>query len=69
LIDEKAARRVATARKLPLIGTMGVLLLAKSWGLLGSVQDVLDEMQAQGTRISDRLYERVLILAQEIGEN
>ncbi|MEG4228507.1 hypothetical protein QUA35_20045 [Microcoleus sp. N9_B2] len=26
LIDEKAARRVAAARKLPLIGTMGVLL-------------------------------------------
>ncbi|PSB45414.1 DUF3368 domain-containing protein [filamentous cyanobacterium Phorm 6] len=65
LIDEKAARRVAAARKLPLIGTMGVLLLAKSRGLLGSVRDVLDEMQAQGTRISDRLYERILILAQE----
>ena len=58
LIDEKAARKVAMARKLPLIGTVGVLLLAKRRGVLASVKDVLDEMQAQGMRISDRLYVR-----------
>ncbi len=53
------------ARKLPLIGTVGVLLLAKRRGVLASVKDVLDEMQAQGMRISDRLYVQVLTLAQE----
>ncbi|MBG1265837.1 DUF3368 domain-containing protein [Nostoc sp. WHI] len=65
LIDEKAARKVAMARKLPLIGTVGVLLLAKRRGLLDSVKDVLDEMQLQGMRISDRLYVQVLTLAEE----
>jgi predicted nucleic acid-binding protein len=65
LIDERAARKVAIARKLPLIGTVGILLLAKRQGLLDSVKDVLDEMQAQGMRISDRLYVQVLTLAQE----
>ena len=65
LIDEKAARKIAMARKLPLIGTVGVLLLAKRRGFLNSVKDVLDKMQAQGMRISDRLYVQVLILAQE----
>ena len=65
LIDERAARKVAMARKLPLIGTVGILLLAKRRGLLDSVKDVLDEMQAQGMRISDRLYVHVLTLAQE----
>ena len=65
LIDERAARKVAMARKLPLIGTVGILLLAKRRGLLDSVRDVLDEMQAQGMRISDRLYVQVLTLAQE----
>jgi predicted nucleic acid-binding protein len=65
LIDEKAARKVAMARKLPLIGTLGVLLLAKRRGLLASVKDVLDEMQAQEMRISERLYVQVLTLAQE----
>ena len=65
LIDERAARKVAMARKLPLIGTVGILLLAKRRGLLDNVKDVLNEMQAQGMRISDRLYVQVLTLAQE----
>ena len=65
LINERAARKVAMARKLPLIGTVGILLLAKRRGLLDIVKDVLDEMQAQGMRISDRLYVQVLTLAQE----
>lgn len=69
LIDEKAARKVAMARKLPLIGTMGILLLAKRRGLLDSVKNVLDEMQAQGTRISERLYVQVLVLAGENNED
>ncbi|WP_427158316.1 DUF3368 domain-containing protein [Aliinostoc sp. HNIBRCY26] len=66
LIDEKAARKVAMARKLPLIGTVGILLLAKRQGLLDSVKDILDEMQVKGTRISERLYVQVLTLADEI---
>ncbi|MGA0201504.1 MAG: DUF3368 domain-containing protein [Prochlorotrichaceae cyanobacterium] len=65
LIDERAARRVAADRKLSLIGTMGVLLLAKRQQLLGEIKPVLDEMRKQGTRISDRLYEKVLTLAEE----
>lgn len=66
LIDEKAARRVAMTRNLPLIGTMGVLLLAKRQGEIENVKNILDQMQQQGTRISDRLYTQVLILAQEM---
>ncbi|MEC4817285.1 MAG: DUF3368 domain-containing protein [Scytonema sp. PMC 1069.18] len=65
LIDEKAARKVAMARKLPLIGTVGILLLAKRRCLLDSVQDILDEMQVKGTRMSERLYVQVLTLAEE----
>ena len=65
LIDEKAARKVAMARKLPLIGTVGILLLAKRRGLLDSVKNILNEMQVKGTRISVKLYEQVLILAEE----
>lgn len=66
LIDEKAARRVAKTRNLPLIGTMGVLLLAKGHGYIECVKDILDQMQQQGTRISDLLYMQVLILAEEM---
>ena len=65
LIDEKAARQVAKTRNLPLIGTMGVLLLAKRRGHLKNVKDILDQMRQQGTRISNRLYIQVLTLAEE----
>ena len=52
------------ARNLPLIVTMGIiLLLAKRQGELENVKSILDQMQQQGTRISDRLYQ-VLILAE-----
>ncbi|MDB9516372.1 DUF3368 domain-containing protein [Roseofilum reptotaenium CS-1145] len=66
LIDERAARRVALERKLPLIGTMGVLVLAKRQSLIPNVKDVLKQRQDRGTRISNHLYEQVLTLAQEI---
>lgn len=69
LIDERAARRVAKQRHLPLIGTMGVLLLAKRRGLLTEVKGILDQMKSKGTRISDRLYGQVLTLAQELDKD
>ncbi|WP_072619811.1 DUF3368 domain-containing protein [Spirulina major] len=56
LINEQAARRVARSRNLPLIGTMGILVLAKRQGLLQSVKTVLDAMRKQGTWISERLH-------------
>ena len=65
LIDEKAARQVAKSRNLPLIGTMGILLLGKRQGYIENVKDILEQMQQQGTRISNHLYTQVLTLAQE----
>ncbi|MBE9014176.1 DUF3368 domain-containing protein [Pseudanabaenaceae cyanobacterium LEGE 13415] len=65
LIDERAARRVAISRQLPVIGTIGILILAKQRGLLGSVKEVLDALIGKGTRIGDRLYDQALTLAQE----
>jgi hypothetical protein len=65
LIDDLAARRVALSRNLPIIGTIGILLLAKDQGLIPSVKDVLDALIAQGKRISQRLYQESLAIAQE----
>ncbi|NEP10896.1 MAG: DUF3368 domain-containing protein [Symploca sp. SIO2C1] len=65
LIDERAARRVALARQLPVIGTVGILLLAKQRGLIESIKTILDAMIANGTRIGERLYKQALLLAQE----
>ena len=65
LIDERAARRVAISRQLPVIGTIGILVLAKQRGRLESVKAVLDALITNGMRISDRLYNQALTLAQE----
>jgi hypothetical protein len=65
LIDDLAARRVALSRNLPIIGTIGTLLLAKQQGLIPSVKEVLDALIAEGKRISQRLCQEALATAQE----
>jgi uncharacterized protein len=65
LIDDRAARRAAKARGLVLGGTIGTLLLAKEQGIISSVGEVLDELIAHGTRISDGLRTEALAAAGE----
>lgn len=43
-----------------------VMLLPKLFGTVMIPEGVLDQMKSQGTRISDRLYNQVLTLAQEL---
>jgi predicted nucleic acid-binding protein len=45
LIDEKLGRKQAEARGLTAIGLLGVLLLAKRVGHLGSVADLIDQLE------------------------
>jgi uncharacterized protein len=66
LVDDLAGRREAQARGLSLIGTVGVLLVAKQRGLIEQVKPILDDLRNGGTRIAQPLYERVLVLAQEV---
>ena len=65
LLDDREARREALSRNLPVIGTIGVLLIAKRRGLIPSVKQILDALIAQGTYISQKLYQDVLTQAQE----
>jgi uncharacterized protein len=65
IIDEKAARQIAKSRRLPVIGTIAVLLLAKQRDLRPSVKDILDAMIDKGTRISAKLYQQALLIAEE----
>lgn len=65
LMDDLAARREAQARNLPVIGTVGVLLVAKSRGIIPAVKDVLDDLIAHGARIGQKLYRDALSIAGE----
>lgn len=65
LMDDLAARRAAESRNLPVIGTLGVLLLAKKRGLVSNVQPLMNDLIAQGMRISQQVYQQVLAIADE----
>jgi predicted nucleic acid-binding protein len=65
VLDDKLARRHAKYLGLTVTGTAGVLVLAKSKGIIGAVKPVLDELIKTGLFISDDIYREVLRLASE----
>ena len=65
LLDDKAARRLAMALRLPLMGTLGLLLKAKEAGLTGEIRPKLEALSALPFHIAPKLYEAVLSAAQE----
>ena len=65
LIDDAKGRKVAHRAGIPLVGVAGVLLAAKSKGLLGAVGPVLDDLIAVGYRLSHELMDGVRHRANE----
>jgi uncharacterized protein len=61
LIDERLGRREATRLGLSIIGVLGILLMAKSRGLIPAVKPIIDALITEaGFRVSHLLYEEVL---------
>ena len=65
LLDERAARAIATARGLNIIGTAGLLARAKQQGFVTAVRPFLEHMQVEGLRYSRRFVKGFL---KELGE-
>ncbi len=65
VLDDRNARRYATAAELEVTGTLGILILAKDRGLLGSIRPALERLQALRFRLSAATLQRVLDLAGE----
>ena len=65
LIDDAKGRKVAQRAGLPLVGVAGVLLAAKSQGLLVTVSPVLKELAGVGYRLSRQLIDGVRRKANE----
>jgi len=65
LIDEKRGRTIASRNGIRVVGTMGILLLAKQKGFLGTIKPVLDAIMQTDFRVSDTLYRQVLAKAAE----
>jgi hypothetical protein len=66
LVDERRARRIARqAYKLNVRGTAGILIAAKRAELIIAVRPLLGKMIAQGYYISQRLFDRACLEANE----
>ena len=65
LIDDAKGRRFARQREIPVVGVAGVLLAAKSAGILAAVASVLRDLSSAGYRLSSPLTSGVLSQAGE----
>lgn len=65
VIDDAAARRCARTIQVPMLGTGGVLVLAKRRALIPSVGSSLQELRDAGLWLSDDI---VALLVQQAGE-
>jgi len=65
LIDERLARRHAKRLGLKLSGTLGVLLKAKSLGLIPSISPLVEQLLRGGIRLSESVVAEALELAGE----
>lgn len=65
LMDDKAGRRMATNAAVPVIGTVGVLVLAKRKGLVPLVSPLLKALIASGYFLSDEIIAAALAASGE----
>lgn len=66
LIDEARGRYVADARAVRIVGTLGILILAKKQKIISELRPFLEKLTQEGFRMSINLYQKVLGLAGEI---
>ena len=59
LLDDRTARRCAEVLGIPLLGTAGVVVLAKRRGLIVSVESDLCRLRVAGLWLSDQLLEQL----------
>jgi hypothetical protein len=65
LLDDKAARRLASQLRLAVVGTLGLLLKAKEAGLIPSIRPKLEALRSLPFHISPHLRENILTQARE----
>jgi len=66
LIDEALGRKAARHEHLPVIGLMGVLLIAKKKGLVASIRNLIEQLETEaGFYLSRQVKEKVIAAAGE----
>ena len=65
VIDEVKGRRFARRLGFPIIGTLGILLLAKEDGLVSKMHPLIEQLEASGLHLAPELGSKVLRMAGE----
>ena len=65
VVDDGAARRCAQALEIPVVGTLGVLVVARKVGTIEAVRPVVDHLVQPGLHVGKEVVERVLRMADE----
>lgn len=65
ILDDLAARRCAQAMRLPMQGTLGLVLVAKRIGLIRAVLPVVEDLEHAGMYMTARLKTQILDAAGE----
>ena len=66
LLDDRDARIIARLNKIPVSGTLGVLMKAKKMGIIESVKERMDRLRTDHHYwIDDAMYNKVLSLSNE----
>lgn len=65
ILDDNAAKKTAKFLNLTVTGTLGVLLKAKSLGIIQSVKPIADKIRENGFFITEEIYNLVLKQANE----
>ncbi|MEM7585318.1 MAG: DUF3368 domain-containing protein [Acidobacteriota bacterium] len=65
ILDDRPARRLAQALRIPTVGTLGILVAAKRRGLISAVRPCLEALLRHDFRMAPMLYDRVL---KDVGE-
>jgi predicted nucleic acid-binding protein len=65
LLDDRKGRRIAREHHISVVGSVGVLILAKDRGLVPAVRPVLRDLQQAGLYLSDAAARELLAVAAE----
>jgi predicted nucleic acid-binding protein len=65
ILDDLAARRCAAALRIPVRGTLGLVLVARQRGQIPAARPVLEAMRASGMYLSDYVLNKALALVEE----
>ncbi|WKZ15523.1 MAG: DUF3368 domain-containing protein [Candidatus Jettenia caeni] len=66
IMDDRLGRKIARLRGFAVIGTLRLLMIAKSKGIIAEVKPLLDRLKETGFWVSDSVYKDILFRSNEI---